>query len=179
MKNRSQGPVALAPIVFLDIDGVLSIKQRPAQLAVTRYRTALRSAGLPVPPIHQPVVRILVASSIAALNRLVQETGASLVLCSEWRKREGVRLVLEEAGVVAAFHADWRTDWVGPQRVDELRRWLARHAMPPFVVLDDWSKALLGLEEHTVVPDYRVGLTEDDCDRATQILRRQIDERAA
>ena len=132
-------------IIFLDIDGVLN-------LWISRKR------------------RMLSAEAIRHLNRLVAETGATIVISSSWRKVCNVPEILVRGGVAAQFHDDWATDTNGPDRSAEITRWLEAHDNPPYVVLDDWPTEMRQHTERFVRINYKCGLRSTDVDAAIQKL---------
>jgi len=158
-------------IIFLDIDGVLAT--RPALTRAMPQHTGLgrNAASVMMRSFWPQQPRILRAQPIGFLNRVLQETGARMVVSSSWRLEGDPRPALCDAGVSGRFHEHWATDAYGPQRGDEIERWLAAHPAAQYVVLDDWS---LGLERHahrTVLTDFRIGLTGQKANAAVALLR--------
>jgi hypothetical protein len=147
-------------IIFLDIDGVLA----------TRPMMPRGIGREMVPSLRPKLPRALRAQPIAFLNQICAETNAQLVISSSWRLKGDPRPALVDAGVTGRFHDDWATDADGPQRGDEIERWLAAHEAADYVVLDDWRQ---GLERHAsrlVLTDFRVGLTAQDARAAVALL---------
>lgn len=132
------------PIVFLDIDGVL-----------THFGSQER----------------LDPESIAHLNRLLDVTTAAMVLTSSWRDAYGVEETqrrLEQHG----FRG--RIEGVAPvlpaaTRSDEIAAYLAAHDCPRFVIVDDVPVSSQ-LQRHLVLVDDFVGLTAADVDAAVKLL---------
>ena len=152
----------VAPVVFLDIDGVLVVKQPGAFMCNPQSRNG---------PVRGPMSSAWSPEAVSALNKLCVEVNALVVVCSSRRQQHDCRETLRNAGVRVSFHTDWRTDSDGPLRQDEIRRWLSRNRQPPFVVLDDWPDELREITPHVVRPDFRTGLSDMDCAFARQILR--------
>lgn len=131
------------PVIFLDFDGVL------LTLAM-RYAWA------------DPLC-------VAALNRLVAATGAGIVVSS------GHRSTLLSARILLA---GWRiraavlgvTPRCGGGRSREIQAWLDEHPVQRFVILDDITN-LWHLAPYHVSTDPFIGLTEEDADRAIEILQ--------
>jgi hypothetical protein len=159
-----------APVIFLDIDGVLAVRSQIGRQQSRAYTALRKQAGLPAHMVKLPTRRAFVPRAVAALNALCIDAGALLVLSSSWRLREGVQNTLHLAGVEGPFHPDWRTDSAGPSRADEIQRWLAGHDARPFVILDDWPAQLAGMLGRTVVPNFQIGLTAQDSAGALAIL---------
>lgn len=158
MGDRS-GPVwvnhkrpGLAPLVFLDFDGVIMTAAWDSQ-----YR--------------KPDPR-----AIGNLNRLVYATGAFVVISSTWR---GIglgrcRALLKAAGFegkpigITPSFAGRSEEYC---RGDEIGSWLTRRAQGhrPFVILDD--DADMGeFGDRLVQTASRVGLTATDVERAVVLL---------
>jgi hypothetical protein len=151
--------MATGRIIFLDIDGVLAT--RPMM-----PRTVPRGFGMPrgtgremMPSLRPKPPRALRAQPIAFLNQICAETDAQLVISSSWRLKGDPRPALVDAGLAGRFHEDWATDADGPQRGDEIARWLAAHGAADYVVLDDWKQGLEGHASRVVLTDFRIGLT--------------------
>ena len=152
-------------IIFLDIDGVLNSQH-------TDYggeRVRLDSAA------------------IAHLNTVAQQTGARVVLTSDWRRFYGLPRCVEllsAAGLCAEIidatpNLERRTlleeddfdvtEYFERLRRSEIEAWMAAHDVRRFVVLDDL--AVFQREHPNIVivnPD--TGLTADDAARAMAIL---------
>ena len=136
-------------IVFLDIDGV----------------THPVSGGTWFRP-----------SCMAALNRIVTTTNASIVLSSSWRLMPPNRIRVEEALMACGMASFISVTASGSlrSRGDEVALWLREHASDEvlsFVALDDIDLTKHAvLVNNAVVTDPAVGLTEADADLAVAIL---------
>lgn len=145
------------PLVFLDIDGVLvnlwSMKQGRRELA-PGYSN--------LPPAPECVER---------LNHLTRTAGADIVLTSTWRLTRPfmrVKEALTGSGIEAAILD--RTPSLDGERGGEIQAWLDTYPHePPFVILDDDSD-MLHLAPRLVLTDPYVGLTDDDVQRALDLL---------
>ncbi len=164
-------------IVFLDFDGVLNGLE-------TRE---------PPSPIH-PLL-YLCPPLVERVNRIVEATGARVVLSTSWRTRahhpgaSATHLPLEDlcealrlAGARFTVHdvtpdlaredtigrADL-TLWRCPPRSKEIRAWVEQHRPEAFVILDDDSNAEIA--GHFVHVSERTGLTDEDVEMAIKILR--------
>ncbi|HVY94789.1 MAG TPA: HAD domain-containing protein [Bryobacteraceae bacterium] len=139
-------------IVFCDIDGVLN---NPGCYS---RRTA---NGTPADP-----------KCIAALNRILQATGARIVLSSTWRI-DGMEFCNDrfaEWGVVAAiFDVTPQLDF--SPRGHEIDAWLkaCEEEIEAFVILDDTANMYPHLDR-LILTEESCGLTEEDADRAIAIL---------
>lgn len=147
-------------VVFLDIDGTL-----------------VRQVA------HRPWDR----APVAALNRVLDATGAVVVISSGWRlsarrctsteadalalmaavcAEEGVRAPV--IGMTPTLDREIGSLVLGRPRRDEIAAWLAQHPeVTRWCALDDDTNAG---PNNLVLCDERVGLTEMDTDRAIAIL---------
>lgn len=144
-------------VIFLDIDGVLI--------------TGKRGWKTPGP------------ENVAALNRLIEETGAEIVVSSCWRVGRSVpelAMLLGSWGVKG--HVLDRTFADEKTRGQEILTWIHTHPenwpmsiplptpVEEYVILDDDADMGL-LLNHLVQTDPHSGLTQADVDRAIHILK--------
>lgn len=156
----------MAPVIFLDVDGVLN---HPGVYAECAKR-----------PGQTRPVEWLDRTCIARVSALCERTGAVVVISSGWRRylgAEGAAAVLREGGLTApVLGATPEAPFaeipgaVEPMRWGEIRQWLAsRLDVTRWVVIDDL--ALEGVPaERFVRTDGAVGITEADCERAAAAL---------
>ena len=149
----------MVAVVFLDIDGVLN--------SVTWSRTRPRPSSDNFDP-----------SAVARLNRLIEATGAAIVVSSSWRQygEEWVTKALKNAGVLAPIIGctpildDGSTIMRALPRGKEIQAWLdAWPDVETFVILDD-EPDMVHLRRRLVRTDQEVGLTDADVDRAIAML---------
>ena len=145
-------------VIFLDFDGVLNnteslrFPRTPVKSSKHRYSTA-----------HP--------ACIAALNRIVSETDARIVISSTWR---GIGLavlfeVFHQWGIKAMTVGYTPLDGFR-ERGEEIAEWLSPHPdVSSFVIMDD-GDAMGQLNHRLVQTDYEQGLTMADADRAIAIL---------
>lgn len=134
-------------VIFLDIDGVLNTQSS---------RTATQREGID-------------RDCLRCLHELVQDTGATVVITSVWRKFhtvEALKVTLQLAVTPDA------TPRLGPRRGQEIRAWLELHPdVTQFVILDDESKTLLYDQLGRLVKTSDTyGLTPQLAQRAHQLL---------
>jgi hypothetical protein len=145
-------PKSACRIVFLDFDGVLN-SDRSTQELGTRYRFA--------------------RSSVAALNRVLQQSGAVLVISSTWREhwtlRENAEF-LERDGVVPG-RVVGKTPILERERGLEIDAWLRSvpYTVESFVILDDRDDMAMHCERLVQVKP-EVGLSESQVKRAVELL---------
>ncbi len=136
--------------IFLDIDGVLNCK---------RTRNPRKLPYVVDPPL------------LARLQRVLQTTGAQVVLSSTWR--------YDPAGLFSAYRwgipfRDVTPDLPNRPRNEEIRLWLARHGeVTRFAVLDDEDDELDSLP--LFQPSAATGLTEKIADGLIAFLTGQTD----
>jgi len=141
------------PFLFLDIDGVLNSSRSAKQFGT--FAT------------FDPVC-------VNALNRVLKITEAQVVISSVWRfnrtaadlTKELFRQNIRLPGEVK-YTPDFRRDI---PRDEEIGAFLARYpAKMPYVILDD-NTDMGDLLPHLVKTDSNIGLTEENADRAIEML---------
>lgn len=150
-------------IIFLDIDGVLNC----SSFRLEMFRRGDYSVGIE-------------AHLIARLKRIVNETGAAIVLISSWRKFWMHNGSVDNAGkrIETAFASagliirDKTPVLHGGSRSQEIEQWLNNKPyVEHYVILDDndfaWSRVL---RRHWVCCPDDTGLTDSLADIAIQIL---------
>jgi hypothetical protein len=137
-------------VIFLDIDGVLNCKKTPNPRKL--------------PYIVDPVL-------LARFTRLVESTGAKVVLSSTWR--------YDPAGLFSAKHwgipfIDITPDMPHVPRCKEILGWLEKHPdVSRFAVIDDEDD---GLDELPLFqPSARTGLTNEIVDGVRGYLEGRTD----
>ena len=145
----------MTPLVFLDFDGVLNGYADPC------------GGGL----------RGLDPVRVARLNRIVEATGAHVVVTSAWRRihRERCQLadILNAVGFTGMV-AGMTPCLPSADRGAEIEQWLEcpprRYRGAPLVILDDDQYDLGRLSDRLVKTDPILGLTEADADRCIEML---------
>lgn len=154
------------PIIFLDMDGVISTR-----------RAYLARAADPLPD------RWIDATAMAHLNALCSQTRALVVVSSTWRLNTGraaFLAMMRRNGFVGPIHRDWRTkQLISPipgsslvaatMRGDEVREWLSRHPETTrYVILDDDSD--FHPDQPLVQTEFEKGLTDIHVGRALDLI---------
>lgn len=165
-------------IIFLDIDGVLNsqnfIKADPENW----------SHGWSD---DKEAWRHMDPAAVALLEKVIQASGAKIVVSSTWRKTHSVEQLqgyLHHHGctgeVIGLTPVLWRDDESGRRlyRGDEIKDWLdgiyettpnGYDDVESFVILDDGSD-MEPLSDWLVQTDYKTGLTQEHVDAAIKML---------
>jgi hypothetical protein len=177
-------------VVLLDIDGVLNSVTYFKKLTERITRGIGDEASL-----QQYASGMLDPDAIAELNRIIEATGAVVVISSTWRMAHpmihiarmlrfrgfvgniiGSTPDLENGVKTPAFakfieeNPDHRDAKEGRCRGNEIQAWLdAVPVVKSFVILDDDSD-MAHLEPRLVKMANGLGLTSEDADRAIEIL---------
>lgn len=145
-------PSGPSPILFLDFDGVLNC-ERSFDGTGERYRFG--------------------GDNVSALNRILLQTDARIVITSTWRLYWSLQEnseFLERDGVLPGRVVGKTAD-LSLERGYEIDAWLkgAPFEVAGFVILDDRDDMAMHLPRLIRVEPYR-GLTMADADRAIQLL---------
>ncbi len=146
-------------IVFLDVDGVLNNG---------KWATEMHGQG-----VHVYRDDILYEPSIVQLKRIVEETGALIVVSSAWRQIPTAYAHLGEWLEKYGMEIYDKTPYVGGERGDDITAWFNRNPGDwRYVILDDDGD--MGEHgDHLVQTDFDEGLTEADAGRCIEILGRR------
>ncbi len=157
-----------APLIFLDIDGVL-VTLRSCYMP--RIQPPPDAAGR-----RQPSWRRADPEAVTALLWLVRETGAQVVLSSAWRGEKVTRWILQvfrSWGLGAAEPKDVTPSLRDEPRGAEIAAWRAAHLhRGPFVIIDDDSD-MADLSPHLVQTFFETGLTWYLAQDAAEVLKKR------
>ena len=143
-------------VIFLDVDGVLN----NGKWAKEMYDQGVR--------VYQD--DILYEPSIIQLKRIVDETGALIVVSSAWRQIHTAYAHLKEWLEKYGMEISGRTPYVGGERGDDITAWFKRNPGEwKYVILDD-EEDMSEHRDHLVQTDFDEGLTEADADRCIKML---------
>ena len=146
-------------IIFLDVDGVLN----NGTWAEEMYEQGVRVYHDDI--LHEP--------SLAQLRRIVDETGAVIVVSSSWRQIAVAYQHLKEWLAKIGLEVYDKTPYVGRLRGDDITAWFNRNpGIYQYVILDD-DDDMDGHMEHLVQTDFDSGLTEEKADECIRILGKQ------
>ena len=163
-------------IIFLDIDGVLNSKFWYSKMDDDTPKDKWGYAFDPV--------------SVANLKRIVDETGAGIVISSSWRcfglpvlrkmweaRKLPGRIIDATPDSMCdkdmlAMDIDFDLIDPGAIRGYEIREWLSRHGknVSHYAILDDMYEMLLEQQSHLVMTDSEIGISDADADRIIGIL---------
>jgi len=181
-------------VLFLDIDGVL----RPLQGSTFNVST-INIDGIQIP--MAGCGSDFLSSAMTALSTIIFETGAQIVLSSEWRRHPTLR-----DGVIAALklshlpplHGDTTTDIerllgsgdplqsFAERRVREIGKYLENHEFDSWVAIDDIDLTVADqrrisgkplIADNFVRTEDDVGLTSELARKAIKILMRAKEKR--
>lgn len=155
-------------IIFLDFDGPII----PEQSHTT----------------HRPMAKKAWPDCVAALNRITDTTGAKIVVSSSWRS-DGLtklRKLLKDWGVTGTVvgvtpflftkaESIWGTATRGSEIADYLKH---QKDVEAFVIIDD-DNDMDDFEPFLIQTPFDIGLTEEDADRAIDMLTRKQTVRLA
>lgn len=159
-----------APIIFLDIDGVL-INRKSFMGSEGKKCSGLRARPDP--------------DCVARLNRITEATGAKLVLSSSWRSthdthkgnlKENRKLLLrfgvqgELIGYTERLEYKEGSIFIAKQRGDEIQHWLDKNECDSrFLIIDDDSD-MGPLLLHLIQTNFEIGLTDELAEQAIRRL---------
>jgi len=152
-------------IIFLDVDGVLNSKTfLESRTSRNKHRT---------PKDH------LDPQQVKRLQKIVDNTGAKIVVSSTWRYGTMFRELLD-----ALKHHGFTGEIIGRTKTDscsdclrgnQILRWVRDHVKDyhrfgDYVILDDDSDMLYWQKDNFVHTSWETGLTDKDVDLAINIL---------
>ncbi len=148
-------------VLFLDIDGVLNSTRSAAAFGGCPWPRNRNMAG-DWEKFDQVAVKLMA--------RLVQETGAHVVLSSTWRIGMDQDRATE-LGDFLGYVISSATPGGGGERGTQIKQWLDEHpGVEKFVIVDDDSDMLAEQLPHFVKVDPRVGLTYQNYKDAKELL---------
>ena len=183
-------------IIFLDIDGVLNSERW--------YKHRWEQMDMKVVEERYPFFEFD-PDAVARLNRLVQETGAQVVISSTWRMGrsiEELQKLLDDVGFTGKvidktpfFHDlvghsysvprgceidHWLKERGKFQRInwspEKQLEYIERAKVKNYVILDDDSDMLYNQREHFIKTPSMTGLTDEHVDQAIEILNTPLEK---
>ncbi|MBD3261866.1 MAG: hypothetical protein GF334_09415 [Candidatus Altiarchaeales archaeon] len=153
------------PLVFLDIDGVLNHYRWWDYAAENMNRAYVEGDDL-----HRLSIDPV---SVVWVNRLLTLSDGLLVISSTWRVSfpfEELKRILGMVGINQDLIIGRTPEYKNAQRGWEIEDWVEKFGpCVGYVALDDdsdWGD----IEEHWCLIDRKVGFTEDDLEKALEIL---------
>ncbi len=161
-------------VIFLDIDGVLNTKWWYTQMD---RNTPKDKYGYAFDP-----------KSVANLKRILDETGAEIVISSSWKSLGLSELeeMWQDRGLPGKLigitpntvsdelllDADLDHMELFSIRGMEIKEWLDKHGkkVSHYVIIDDMDNFLPEQQSHFVQTNPEVGITEEDADKTIKIL---------
>ena len=160
-------------ILFLDIDGVLNTKWWYTQM---NRNTPKDKYGYAFDP-----------KAVANLRRIVEDTGADIVISSSWkfmgldklramwneRELAGNVIDVTPKGMCDEVLLTAGLDNMGVTRCrgNEIREWLMQHSdVTHYVILDDMNDILQEQESHFIWIDPEVGITTENVEQTIMML---------
>lgn len=138
-------------VLFLDIDGVLN-----------RYDMFEGKGSR----------EIISDEMVARINRVIKETGCSVVISSSWRlimSLNELNLLLEEHGFLSEAIID-RTPHID-RRDNEILVWLRDHQdVTKFAVVDDEASDLTEVKDQLVQTSFDTGILDEHTEQLIKIL---------
>ena len=160
---RGQGTFRGKRLLFLDVDGVLN-----------KIETLTNPSAVVIPGWPGPLARPL----LARLKKVLDRTGAFIVLSSTWRLYElggvALRHGFELVGIDPALVVGATSDLKGVPRAHEIQQWLVNHGpCASWAAVDDldlWSESPRAMEGHAVRTFLASGLTVDAAKEIVKFL---------
>ena len=161
-------------IIFLDIDGVLNTKEWHSKMTKDIPKDEYGYAFDPV--------------AVANLAHIIDETDADIVISSSWKfygvaKLKHMWKIRNLPGTILditpntvsdemLLNANLEEFQLGVCRGNEIKEWLSKHKgeVSNYVIIDDFDDLLPEQEDHTVLTDSLIGITEFDAMKAIRIL---------
>ena len=140
------GPSPSLKVVFLDVDGVLlSARSLTYDFEDSDDTLFHDPAGVQV-----PIERCLLQN----LQRLLQTTGARIVLSTTWRLEPDMRaflmIALASVGIAASAVLGDTPDLKAAGRGAEVARWVEQHRPVEFAIVDDDDRHAASFAEHSL-----------------------------
>lgn len=151
----------MCKVIFLDVDGVLNnldwAKKMKDEEGVSVFRE-----------------NILEERALRLLKRLVDSTGARIIVSSAWRRiptAYGDLISQLEHFGMQVFD---KTPYVGGERGNDITAWFKRHpGKYSYAILDDDSDMGAHMEHLVQTNFYHRGLTGDHVNRCIELLERE------
>lgn len=155
--------------IFLDIDGVLNsvnfLKDKSRFERVNKLKEKIKDEYIAI------YLADIDPKKVELLNKITESTGAKIVVSSSWRSYSGLQTVFTIAGIKEPVY-DQTPRLSGGHRGQEIQQWLDKHKCDKYVILDDDQDFFDSQLPYFVHTDWKVGLTENDVNKAVNILNK-------
>lgn len=150
-------------VLFLDVDGVLNNDDWAWEM-FNKYKIEVYRNNI----LYQP--------HLVQLRRIINETGAKIVVSSSWRKIHSAYEDLKHWLQMYGMEVYGETPYVGGIRGDDIEAWLKEHNdVEEYAILDDDTD--MGEHYgHLVNTFYMEGLTPEMADECIKMLGGKKDE---
>ena len=138
-------------ILFLDCDGVLNHE--------AWYKSDNYYNNKFIDPDIDPAI-------VERLNNLTSGTNTQIVISSSWKVDDYCIMRLEKAGVKNIVDITPTFIFIAGDsycRGMEIQAWLENNICNNYVIVDDIYDFYENQRNHTLIVDYQLGLTDDDC----------------
>lgn len=161
-------------IIFLDFDGVVN-SMRFCEELYARREGSLTGGSTATREMIDPV-------AITRLNKLIEETGAVVVVSSSWRKifdMQTLQGILNAKGFIGkiinvtpdlSHEITNRTDR-SRERGDEIARWLQDNAPDASYIVFDDDSDMTAVRERFIQTSWGYGLLDEHIDRARELFK--------
>lgn len=143
-------------VIFLDFDGV--INSTTFMMRIDGHKG------------HEKISEEMVGR----VNRIIEETGAEVVVSSTWRKLhdlDELQKFLDKNGFVGELMDKTPPNFGMTERGDIIQLWLDEHPfVEEFVVIDDDTDMTAIPDENFINTDTTVGITNEHVEEAIDIL---------
>lgn len=151
----------MCKVIFLDVDGVLNNLDWAKKMLDEDGTRVFRD-------------NLLERRALLLLKRLVDSTGAKIVVSSAWRRipsaYKDLLSQLEQHGI-QVFD---QTPYVGGERGNDITAWFNRHpGRYTYAILDDDSDMGVHIDHLVQTNFYHRGLTGDHVERCVELLGRE------
>ena len=161
-------------VIFLDIDGVINTKEWHSKMTKDTPKDEYGYAFNP--------------EAVVNLAHIIKETDAVIVISSSWKfygvpKLRQMWKIRNLPGTILDITPNTVSDEMllnanldemelGVCRGNEIKEWLSKHKgeVSNYVIIDDFDDLLPEQEDHAVLTDSLIGITEFDAEKAIMIL---------
>lgn len=142
--------------------------------------------------VHRQIWICLYPKAVANLKRIVEETGADIVISSSWkcmgltqmeemwndRNLPGkiIGITPNSVSDELLLHADIDSMELFHIRGEEIKEWLTKHGkrVSNYAIIDDMDNMLPEQQSHFVQTNPEVGITKEDSEKAIIILNKEV-----